>query len=233
MRSPGRCGGWLAPPPSPLRGSRSQIDTTQRGVGTPTRPPAGTRTWPPARTFSWPRTLTVAAVARPIRGSVVPSASVPLSGPGGCSPRRRLPGGASSRYRELRRGRRGRHGQQASHGVGRQCPQAVSTHPLSASGIRLSSTPVSGHLGSSSRASGARPAAVHRPASSCLVSSCLVSSCLVSSCLVSSRPVSSRPVSSRPVSSRLVAAPRRSGRVRLLPCSGGGGGDRVELAGRP
>ena len=40
------------------------------------------------------------------------------------------------------------------------------------------------------------------------------------------RPVSTHAVSSRPVSSR------RSGRVRLLP-SGGGGGDRVEVAGRP
>jgi hypothetical protein len=38
---------------------------------------------------------------------------------------------------------------------------AVSTHPVSASGIRLSSRPVSGHLGSSSRESGGRPSAVH------------------------------------------------------------------------
>jgi hypothetical protein len=38
--------------------------------------------------------------------------------------------------------------------------QAVSTHPVLASGIRLSSRPVSGHLGSSSRGSGGRPAAV-------------------------------------------------------------------------
>jgi hypothetical protein len=39
--------------------------------------------------------------------------------------------------------------------------QAVSTHPVSASGIRLSSRPASGHLGSSSSGSGARPSAVH------------------------------------------------------------------------
>jgi hypothetical protein len=39
--------------------------------------------------------------------------------------------------------------------------QALSTHPGSASGIRLSSRPVSGHLGSSSRGSGGRPSAVH------------------------------------------------------------------------
>jgi hypothetical protein len=38
--------------------------------------------------------------------------------------------------------------------------QAVSTHPASASGIRLSSRPVSGHLGSSSSGSGGRPSAV-------------------------------------------------------------------------
>jgi hypothetical protein len=76
--------------------------------------------------------------------------------------------------------------------------QAVSTHPVSASGIRLSSRPVSGHLGWSSSGSSARPSAVHP-----------------SSPLLSSRAVSSRLVSSR-----------RSGRVRLLPCSGGGVGTR-------
>jgi hypothetical protein len=41
------------------------------------------------------------------------------------------------------------------------CPAWVSTHPVSVSGIRLSSRPVSGHLGSSSSGSGARPSAVH------------------------------------------------------------------------
>jgi hypothetical protein len=59
---------------------------------------------------------------------------------------------------------------------------AVPTHPVSASGIRLSSRPVSGHLGSSSRGSGARPSAVHP---------------------------SSRLLSTRAVSSRLVSAPVR------------------------
>src|SRR5512132_3355352 len=50
--------------------------------------------------------------------------------------------------------------------------QAVSTHPVSASGIRLSSRPVSDHLGSSSRESGGRPVAspVQCPADVALVS---------------------------------------------------------------
>ena len=39
--------------------------------------------------------------------------------------------------------------------------QAVSTHPVSASGIRLSSRPVSGHLGSSSGCPAVRSSAVH------------------------------------------------------------------------
>ena len=39
--------------------------------------------------------------------------------------------------------------------------QAVSTHPVLASGIWRSGRPVSGHLGSSSRGSGGRPSAVH------------------------------------------------------------------------
>jgi hypothetical protein len=73
------------------------------------------------------RQLTVAAVAGPSLAAWVPSESL-LSGPGCCSPRRRLPGGASSRYREVGRRRRGRHCQQARHGVGRRCP-ACGVHP--------------------------------------------------------------------------------------------------------
>jgi hypothetical protein len=69
------------------------------------------------------------------------------------------------------------------------CPAWVSTHPVSVSGIRLSSRPVSGHLGSSSSGSGARPSAVH--------------------------PSGVQPSG---------VCPRPSGRVRLLPCSGGGVG---------
>jgi hypothetical protein len=57
-----------------------------------------------------------------------------LSGPGCCSPRRRLPRGASSRSRAVGRRRRGRHGQQARHGVGRRCP-AGGVHP-SGFGVR-------------------------------------------------------------------------------------------------
>ena len=68
---------------------------------------------------------------------------------------------------------------------------AVSTHPVSASGIRRSGRPLSGHLGSSSREGPALGRLLSiRPASSCLVST---------------RAVSSRPLSSRP-----------TGRVRLL-----------------
>jgi hypothetical protein len=61
---------------------------------------------------------------------------------------------------------------------------AVSTHPVSASGIRPSSRPLSGHRGG-------------RPEGPALGR------------LLSSRPASSRPVSTRPVSSRLVSAPVR------------------------
>jgi hypothetical protein len=63
----------------------------------------------------------------------VPSESLLLSGPSGCSPRRRLPGGASSRSRAVGR-RRGRPCQQARHGVGRRCP-ACGVHP-SGLGVR-------------------------------------------------------------------------------------------------
>ena len=106
--------------------------------------------------------LTVAAGPDPSVAAWVPSASLLLSGPGGCSPGRRLPGGASSRYRGVGRRRRGRHCQQARHGVGRRCPP-MRCPPIRvlASGIRLSSRPVSGHLGSSSRGSSGRPSAVH------------------------------------------------------------------------
>jgi hypothetical protein len=50
-------------------------------------------------TAAYRRQLTVAAVARPVRGGVGAPASLLLSGPGGCSPRRRLPRGASSHSR--------------------------------------------------------------------------------------------------------------------------------------
>jgi hypothetical protein len=66
--------------------------------------------------------------------------------------------------------------------------QAVSTHPVSASGIRPSSRPVSGVRS---------PGWSRGPALG--------------------RLLSSRLLSSRPVSSRLVSAPHPSGRVRILP----------------
>jgi hypothetical protein len=82
-------------------------------------------------------------------------------------------------------------------GVGRRCvQQALSTHPVSASGIRLSSRPVSGHLGSSSRGSGGRPSAVH--------------------------PSGVQP-SAAPIRCPAVwCLPRPSGRVRILPPQRGG-----------
>jgi hypothetical protein len=103
----------------------------------------------------------------------VPSAFLVLRGPGGCSPRRRLPGGASSRSRAVGRRRRGRHGQQARHGVGRRCP-AGGVHP-SGFGVRDPAVRPSGvgHLGSSSSGSGGRPSAVQpsgvQPSGVCLI----------------------------------------------------------------
>src|SRR3954469_4281656 len=52
---PGRCGDWLAPPPSPPR-AHAPGRHDEGGVGTSTWPPAGTYTWPSTRTFPWPWT---------------------------------------------------------------------------------------------------------------------------------------------------------------------------------
>jgi hypothetical protein len=112
----------------------------------------------------------------------VPSASLVLSGPG-CSPRRRLPGAASSRSRAVGRRGRGRHGQQPRHGVGRRCP-AGGVHP---SGFRR---PGSGCPAVRSPVTWGR-----RPAGPALGR------------LLSTRPASSRLLSTRAVSSRLVSAP--------------------------
>jgi hypothetical protein len=71
--------------------------------------------------------------------------------------------------------------------------RAVSTHPVSASGIRLFSRPVSGHLGSSSRGPPLGRLLSTRPVSSRLLSTRAVSSCLVSSRLVSAPSVRTRP----------------------------------------
>jgi hypothetical protein len=68
--------------------------------------------------------LTGAAVARPVRSSVMPSSSVLLSGPGRRAPRRRLPGGAASGRPAGRRCRRGRRCQDAAVAAvtGVRCP---------------------------------------------------------------------------------------------------------------
>jgi hypothetical protein len=88
-----------------------------------------------SRTAAYHRQLTSRRWPDPSVAAWVPSASLLLRGPGGCSPRRRrLPAGASSRSRALGRRRRGRHGQQARHGVGRRCP-AGGVHP-SGFGVR-------------------------------------------------------------------------------------------------
>jgi hypothetical protein len=51
----GRCGDWLAPPPSPPR-PQAPGRHHEAGMGTSTWPPARTSTWPPVGTFSRPRT---------------------------------------------------------------------------------------------------------------------------------------------------------------------------------
>jgi hypothetical protein len=108
-----------------------------------------------------PPPTTVAAAARPVRSSVVPSESLLLSGPGVARPNDVCP---EQRPAGLERSgvvavvdTASRHATASVTGV----QQAVSTHPVSASGIRLSGRPVSGHLGRSSTGSGARPSAVH------------------------------------------------------------------------
>src|SRR5689334_5311653 len=55
MEPPGRCGDWLAPPPSPPR-AHAPGRHDEQGVRTFRWPPAGTYTWPSTRTFPWPLT---------------------------------------------------------------------------------------------------------------------------------------------------------------------------------
>src|SRR4051812_44483082 len=55
MEPPGRCGDWLAPPPSPPR-AHAPGRHDEGGVWTSTWPPAGTYTWPSTRIFPWPWT---------------------------------------------------------------------------------------------------------------------------------------------------------------------------------
>jgi hypothetical protein len=117
---------------------------------------------------------------------------------GCCSPRRRLPGGASSRHLAVRHRRPGRHCQDANHGVGRRAVSSIGCPPIwcrcpgsGGPAVRYPARPVSGHLSSSP--------GVRR-----------------SGRLLSTRPVSSPLVSTRPASSRLVSAPSVRC-VRLLP----------------
>src|SRR6266567_7603794 len=56
--SPGRCGDWLTPPPSPP-GPQPPGRHDERGMGTFNWPPAGTTTRPHTGTFSWPRTASI------------------------------------------------------------------------------------------------------------------------------------------------------------------------------
>jgi hypothetical protein len=146
--------------------------------------------------------LTVAAVARPVGSSVVPSESLLLSGPGlllaqPASARRSVQppssGGASSPWSTLRR-RQPWHRSVSSIG----CSPIRGRRPGSGGpAVQCPARPVSGHLGLSSRVWRSGRLVSTRPASSSLVSS--------------------RPMSSRPVSSPVWCPPRRSGRVHLLP----------------
>jgi hypothetical protein len=153
-----------------------------------------------------PLQLTVAAGPDPSVAAWVPSESLLLSGPGGCWPRRGLPGGASSRYRAVGRGRRGRPCQQASHGrrasvSSRRCPPIRFRRP--GSGCPAVRCPVTW---------GRRP---ERPAVGRLLST---------------RPASSRllsiPCGVQPSGVR----PRPSGRVRILPPQAVALGTQVEEA---
>jgi hypothetical protein len=105
--------------------------------------------------------LTVAAVARPIHSSVGAPESLRLNSPGCCSPDgvgpEERPAGIEGSGVVAVVDTASRHATASVAAV----QHAVSTHPVSASGVRLSSRPVSGHLGWSSRESGARPSAVH------------------------------------------------------------------------
>jgi hypothetical protein len=154
-----------------------------------------------------PRQLTVAAVARPVRGGVgapgVPAAErswwllaqtasaqrsvQPVSGGRALSPWSTRPAGTPRRRSPL---------------SSRRCPPIRSWRP--GSGCPAVRCPVTW---------GRRP---EGPAVGRLLSSCPVSSC---------------PVSIRAVSSRLGLP--SSVRTRPSPHSGGGGGDQVEVAGRP
>jgi hypothetical protein len=159
-------------------------------------------------TAAYRRQLTVAAVARPVHGGVGAPASLLLSGPGGCSPRRRQPRGASSRYRAVGRCRRGRHGQQARHGVGRRCP-AGGVHP-SGLGVRDPAVQPSGV-----RSPGLVVQRVRRSAVCCPPVRCPPVCCL---------PPSVRMRPSPPMLKRWRWGPGRAGRATVTTGAGGGPG---------
>jgi hypothetical protein len=167
-------------------------------------------------TAAYHRQLTVAAVPDPSVAAWVPSASLLWSGPGGCSPRRRLPGEASSRSRAVGRRGRGRPCQQASHGLGRRCP-ACGVHP-SGIGVRDPAVQPSAvrSPGWSSRGSGARPSAVQP--SSVQPSGVQPVRCPAVWCL----PPSVRTRPSPPMLRRW--GPGRAGRATVTTGTGGGPG---------
>jgi hypothetical protein len=136
--------------------------------------------------------LTVPAMARPIRSSGVPSASLLLSGPGCRSPRRRF---ARRSVQPVSRAR---------------ASSPWSTRPA---GTLRRRSPVSSRR--------CPPIRFRRPGSGCPAVRCPVTWAgrpegPAVGRLLSTRPASSRPLSSRAVSSRPVSS-RPSGRVRLLP----------------
>ena len=166
--------------------------------------------------------LTVAAVARPVRSSVgalgvlAAERSWVVARPDGVCPAER-PAGIQRSGVVAVVDTASRPATASVAGV----QHTVSTHPVSASGIRLSSRPVSGHLGRRPEGPGGRPSAVH-PSS--------VQPSAVHPSGV--RPSAVHPSSVQPdgVQPDGVHPLCPSGRVRLLPNSGGGAGDQVGAA---
>jgi hypothetical protein len=160
-------------------------------------------------TAAYHRQLTVGAVARPIRGSVwVPPEFLRLSGPGGCSPRRRLP---EERPAALERS-----------GVVAVVDTASRQATASIAGVSSMRCP---------------PIRSWRPGSGCPAVRCPVTwgrrpEGPAVGRLLSTRPVSSCPVSTRAVSSRLVSAPVHPD-ASVSSHSGGGGGTRSSWPGDP
>jgi hypothetical protein len=168
-------------------------------------------------TAAYHRQLSVAAVARPVGGSVgalgvlaAARSVLVVARPDGVRP--------EERPAALERSGVVAVVDPASSHARRRSPvstHAVSTHPVSASGIRLSSRPLSGHLGSSSSGSGARPSAVHPSTSAVHPVRCPAVWCL---------PLSVRTRPSPPMLRRWRWGPGRAGRATLTTRTGGGPG---------